>query len=88
MRVVILWREKTDYARTVRDWLRDIEHQTGRVPESVDPDTREGVSLAKVYDVVEYPTILALDNDGRLLQMWRGAMMPRIDDVLYYMMQR
>ena len=87
MRVVIIWRDDTDYARTVIDWLRDFEHRTGTMPESLSPDEPEGESLCHAYDVVEYPTILALDVDGSLLQMWRGTEMPRIGDVSYYLME-
>lgn len=84
--MVVLWREKSEYAGTVRDWLRDFEHQTGRMPETISPDEPAGISLVETYDIVEYPTILALDNEGRMLQMWRGAAMPRINDVLFYML--
>lgn len=87
MRVVIIWRDETDYARTVIEWLHDFEHRTGTMPESLSPDEPEGESLCKAYDVVEYPTILALDVDGSLLQMWRGTELPRIGDVSYYLME-
>ena len=85
MRVVIIWRDDADYSRSVTEWLGDFKRRTGREPESVSPDSPEGESLCRLYDVVEYPTIIALDNDGKLLQMWRGTMFPRIDDVNYYL---
>ncbi len=87
MRVVIIWRDDTDYARTVLDWLHDFEKRVGAMPESLSPDEPEGESLCRAYDIVEYPTILALDSDGSLLQMWRGIDMPRIGDVSYYLME-
>lgn len=88
MRVVIVWREASDYGRTVREWLHDVEVRMGYVPETINPDEPSGVSFCKAYDVVEYPSILALDSQGRLLQMWRGKQLPQIDDVAYYMTQQ
>lgn len=88
MRVVVLWRDNTDYARTVIDWLRDFEHRSGKVPESLSPDEPEGESLARSYDVVNYPAILAIDNDGRMLQMWGDGDMPKMDDVMFYMLDQ
>lgn len=90
MRVVIIWREETDYARDVTDWLREFEHRTGRQPESFSPDSPEGESICRTYDVMEYPAILAFDNDGKLLQEWHGMnpSLPRIDDVNYYMLDQ
>jgi hypothetical protein len=88
MRVVIIWRDNTDYARGVISWLRDFEKRGERVPESLSPDEPAGESLCKAYDVVEYPTILALDSMGRLQKMWRGKEMPMIDDVMYYLIEQ
>ena len=87
MRVVIIWGDNTDYARTVIDWLRDFEIRSGKQIESLSPDEPEGESLCRAYDIVEYPTMLAIDTDGSLLQMWRGTDMPRISDVSYYLME-
>ena len=72
MRVVIIWREDTDYARDVIEWLHEFEHRTGKQPESFSPDSADGESICRTYDVVEYPTILAFDNEGKLLQEWCG----------------
>lgn len=88
MRVVMIWRDNEDYSRTVRDWLHDFEHRLGKMPESFSPDEGEGLGLAKIYDVVEYPTILALDDNGKVLQMWRGAMLPQVNEVSYYMLDQ
>ena len=51
------------------------------------PDEPEGESLCRAYDIVEYPTILAMDGQGKMLQMWRGRDLPRIDDVSYYLLE-
>ncbi len=85
MRVVIIWRDNSDYGRDVIDWLRELERRTGRTLESYSPDEPEGESICRAYDVMIYPTILALDTDGRVLQEWRGGLLPRIDDVSYYL---
>lgn len=85
MRLVLLWNEETDYASEVREWLRDFQHDAPDVKiESLDPQVDEGERLAQVYDVVRYPAILSLDNDGRLLQIWDGTPMPQIDQVAYW----
>lgn len=84
MRVVCVWRDRSDYGRTVEEWLREFERRTGREVENVDPDTREGVSFCRAYDVVEYPTLLALGDDGAVLASWRGKMLPTFDEVAYW----
>ena len=78
-------REESDYARSVIEWMRELEHRTGRTIESYEPDSPEGESLCRSYDIVEYPTIIALNDDGKMLQEWRGTMLPKIDDVNYYL---
>ena len=87
MRVVMIWRDESDYGRMVTEWLHDCERRVGVAPESLSPDEPAGESICKAYDVVEYPTMLALDDGGKVLQMWRGLNLPRIDDVAYYLLE-
>lgn len=84
MRVVCIWREGYDYSRTVEDWLVSFERFTGKQIESIDPGTKHGEEFCRAYDVVEYPTILALSDDGAVLESWQGTMMPTIDEVNYW----
>ena len=71
----------------VEEWLTEFERRTGVEIESLDPDSREGESLCRAYDVVEYPTILALNDDGGVLALWRGQMLPTFDEVNYWVMK-
>ena len=87
MRVVCVWREDEDYSRIVREWMREFERRTGREIESLDPQTHEDEGFCQAYDVVEYPTMMALDNKGGVLEMWRGMMLPTFDEVNYWAMQ-
>ena len=84
MRVVIIYKDESDHAREVYDYLRDFERQTGRQLETLDPDTADGASFCRVYDVVEYPSTVALTDDGRLQHLWRGRPLPTISEVSYY----
>jgi hypothetical protein len=84
MRVVIVTKDNTDYARAVSDYLRDFTRQTGHDLEAIDPDTPDGTSFCRAYDIVEYPSIVALSDDGALQQQWRGLPLPTISEVSYY----
>ena len=84
MRVVVVTKEGRDYSRGVGEWLREFERRTGRELEVLDPDGGEGAGFARAYDVVEYPTIVALSDDGKVLEVWKGAELPTINEVSYY----
>jgi hypothetical protein len=83
MRVVCVYRDNEDYTRSVDEWLENIRRQTGHVIETMNPDENGG--FCETYDIVEYPTIIALDNNGGVLNMWRGRTLPLMNEVLYYM---
>lgn len=83
MRVVCIYRDNQDYSRSVSEWLENVRRQTGREIEVLDPDTN--VDFCEAYDVVEYPTILALGERGDVRASWRGKDLPLINEVLYYM---
>lgn len=84
MRALVVYKVESDHAREVLDYLRDFQRQTGNVLEEVDPDSREGADFCRTYDIVEYPTIIALDDNGQLLNHWRGRPLPTINEVSYY----
>lgn len=84
MKVTVLYRSNSEQERTVLDFERDFLHQTGQHLELYDLNTRDGWSMAALYDVVQYPAVLAMTVDGQLLQMWQGENMPRINEVSYY----
>ena len=83
MRVVCIYRDNQDYSRSVEEFLENVRRQTGHEIETMDPDKDPG--FCEAYDVVEYPTILALGERGEVRAVWRGKNLPLINEVLYYM---
>lgn len=83
MRVVCVYRDNQDYSRSVNEWLENMKRQTGKEIETMNPD--ENTGFCEAYDVVEYPTILALGERGEVRASWRGRNLPLINDVLFYM---
>ena len=84
MKVAVVYKYESDHAREVLDYLRDFSRQTGYTIEEIDPETPDGASFCRVYDIVEYPTMLALSDDGQLQNMWRGRPLPTISEVSFY----
>ncbi len=84
----MIYRDGEDYTRAVTDFLHDFGRATGGYKiEEVNPDTKDGDSLARTYDIVEYPTLIALTNDGVMQEMWRGTRFPLISELTYYIQQ-
>jgi hypothetical protein len=84
MKVTVIYKDNSDHARAVIDYLRDFKRQTGRDLEIIDPDTAGGADFCRTYDIVEYPTIVAFSDDGILQNVWRGQPLPTISEVSYY----
>lgn len=84
MSVLIVYKPVSEHAREVEEYLFEFERRTSKKLEIVDPETRLGADLCRVYDVVEYPTVLALSEDRQVRNMWRGLPLPLIDEVSYY----
>ena len=84
MRVAVIYRYESDHAREVLDYLRDFSRQTGHELEEIDQDTPSGAQTCRVYDIVEYPTIIALSDSGQLQNVWRGRPLPTISEVSFY----
>ena len=54
--------------------------------ETVNIDTRDGNSIAMLYDITRYPAILVVRDDGMLQKLWEGIDLPRVDDVEGYLL--
>ncbi len=84
MKVVIIYKEQSDHARAVEDYLRDFLRRTGKELETLNPDTADGAHTCRTYDIVEYPTVVALSDEGQLQNSWRGLPLPTISELSYY----
>ena len=84
MRIVVVYKDASDHGREVREYVDDFEKQTGLEIEQKNPDDGRNQFFLRAYNIVEYPTILAIADDGRLLQIWRGRPLPLFDEVAYY----
>ncbi len=84
MRVVVIYRDTSEHATTVESYMRDFERQVGRRLETLNPDSPEGADFCRIYDVVEYPSMIALDDEGKLQNFWSGLPLPTIAEVSYY----
>ena len=82
MRVICVFRDNQDYSRSVMEWLENFRRQTGYEIETMNPD--ENTGFCETYDIVEYPTIIALGESGDVRASWRGRTLPLINEVLYY----
>ena len=87
MRVVVVYKDSQDYTRAVDSFLADFTRQTGVSLEALDPESTEGELFCRAYDIVEYPTVVAISSDGQMQNMWRGTTLPTISEVSYYVSQ-
>lgn len=84
MRTIVIYREQSEHARAVETFMHDFVRQTGKVIESVSPDTLEGSGMMVAYDLVELPSVVAVDDNGAVQNLWRGVPLPTISEVSYY----
>ena len=84
MRVVVVYKEQTDYARQVIDYMADFKRQTGHDLEAMDPESAAGIDFTQVYDIMQLPTLIAISDEGVLQNTWVGLPLPTISEVSYY----
>ena len=82
MKATILYHPQSESARRVEEYVHDFERLHSTTIELVSLETKEGAELAKLYDIVQYPAVLAMRDDGELLQHWQGEQLPLMDEVV------
>lgn len=85
MKVVILYEPDSETDTPVQQYVREFEMQTGKKLELLDSRKPEAVALAKVHDILQFPAILATEDDGGYLQSWTELeKWPTISELSYY----
>ncbi|MFZ2126229.1 MAG: hypothetical protein WAV04_01840 [Candidatus Microsaccharimonas sp.] len=84
MKVVVIYKDNTDYTREVTDYLRDFKRQTGHDLAILDPESPEGVDFCRTYDILRFPSLIAISDEGQLQNIWQGTPLPTISEVSYY----
>ena len=82
MRIVVIYREYSDHAREVVEWIDQFERRSGRTVEQMDPDSPDGETFRTAREIMQYPTITVTDDDGKPYNIWSGSPLPVIDEVM------
>ena len=89
MRLTILYRERSEHARSVTDFVEMLRRRyPGRRARLLDIDTRDGAAEASLYGVTQYPAFVVTALDGRIVQQWEGEHLPMLDEVASMMSER
>lgn len=88
MKVVVLYRSKSEHGTPVEEYAREFKRRTARDLELLDVDTKAGWDMAELYEVTNYPAILATANDGKLQNMWQGEPLPLMNEVMGYALEQ
>lgn len=87
MKVLVLYRPRSEHGRSVEAFIRDFKYQhdlDAAHLEVKDIDTRDGGATASLYDIFQYPAILILADDGSLIKSWEGENLPLMDELVGY----
>lgn len=85
MKVVILYHPNSEWARTVEDYAHDFEHQRAKKIELISLDTKEGSTMATLYDATRFPAMIATRDSGEMLNLWQGEQLPLMNEVAAYL---
>lgn len=85
MKAVMLYKPDSEAARKVEDFARDFERTQHKPIQALSLETREGADMARLYDMVQNPSILVIRDDGQLLKFWQGDQFPLMNELASYL---
>lgn len=87
MKAIALYKPDSEFSRSVEEFAHDMASRTQFEVELINVDSRQGDSLARLYDIVQYPSVVVIRDDGQLVKSWSGVPLPLVNDVLGYLQQ-
>lgn len=69
----------------VEEYVHDFKRTRGRDIELVDLNTREGASTATLYDIMQFPCVMVMRDDGQVIKDWQGDHLPLMSELAGYL---
>ena len=85
MRVFCLYRPNTETERAVTDLNAELKRRYNSDLELISMDTVEGDRLAEVYDIWNFPAVVAVDSNGAPQKSWSDGQLPLLSELNYYL---
>jgi hypothetical protein len=87
VRLLILYHPNSEHSSRVEEFAHDFQtrHNIGKKLELLSLGSRDGAATASLYDVMAYPAILVLADDGSIINSWEGDALPLMDEVAGYL---
>jgi len=87
MKLVVLYRPESEFSRGVETFIEDFKRLhggPGRKIEVINVDTRDGMAMMSMYDIMQQPALMIMTDDGQIVHHWVGEIMPLMDEVAAY----
>jgi len=85
MKVVILYKPNSEHDSLVQGYVREFVRRTGKALKIINAESREGISLAKLYDALQFPALIATRDNGEFVQIWpEFEKWPTMNELTYY----
>ena len=83
MKIYVFYRQHTESDIKADCYLKNFRPMEREFFQKIDVDTKDGCLLAQTYSVMSYPSVLVVDNIGRLIAFWHGEF-PRLMEIPLY----
>lgn len=85
MKAIILYQPNTELETSIQEYVREFAQETARTIELIDSNTPSGVEIAKSYDILQFPALVAVKDDGSYIESWAERdKWPTISELSYY----
>lgn len=85
MKVVVIYRPNSEHGRMVEDFIREFQSRYhDQKVEVLNIDSRDGSATASLYDIMQYPAIMVLQDNGYAQNVWQGERLPLMDEIFAY----
>lgn len=81
----MLYRPNSEGSRVVEEYAKDFQRLRGKQIDLISLNTREGSSIASLYDLVRSPSLMVLRDDGQVVANWQGEHLPLFNEVAGYL---
>ncbi|MCY4010535.1 MAG: hypothetical protein OXF30_00485 [Candidatus Saccharibacteria bacterium] len=85
MKIYLFYRPQVGMDLAIDTFLKLLDRHKSKL-QVINVDSRQGDQLSRLYDLMDYPSVVVVRDDGVQVESWQGKL-PYLEDLNPYLQQ-
>lgn len=85
MSINIIYRPNSETSSAAEAYANQFEREFSAQIKLIDQDSKDGIRFSQLYDIMQFPALVVVQEDGALVNMWTDRdKWPTLSELSFY----